>query len=153
MLTPHTKGKVLGVSRGAGVLSVTSTSHLLKVHLTLCDANAAAAGASRATLVANGIEGDVITSNVLSDMTGRSDMIISDPPFHGGMQTSLDTAQTLIRGVVHRPSSGGELCIVTNALLPYPKVLDKVSGFHEVTAQTERFKTYRTIMTRWAEKA
>ncbi len=52
-------------------------------------------------------------------------MIISNPPFHDGMQTSLDAAQTLIRGAVRHLNSGGELRIVANAFLPYPKILDE----------------------------
>jgi 16S rRNA (guanine1207-N2)-methyltransferase len=107
--------------------------------------------ASRATLAANGIEGDVFASNVFSEVTGRFDMIISNPPFHDGLQTSLEAAQTLIRGAVRHLNSGGELRIVANAFLPYPKVLDETFGFHEVIAQTGRFKVYRTVMTRQAK--
>lgn len=79
-------------------------------------------------------------------------MIISNPPFHDGMQTNLDAAQTLIRGAVRHLNSGGELRIVANAFLPYPDVLDETFGFHEVIAQTGRFKVYRAIMTRQAKK-
>lgn len=78
-------------------------------------------------------------------------MIISNPPFHDGLQTSLEAAQALIRGAVRHLNSGGELRIVANAFLPYPQVLDETFGFHEVIAQTGRFKVYRTIMTRQAK--
>ncbi|EAM8889791.1 16S rRNA (guanine(1207)-N(2))-methyltransferase RsmC [Salmonella enterica] len=151
-LTPHTKGKVLDVGCGAGVLSAALASHSPKVCLTLCDVSAPAVEASRATLAANGLEGEVFASNVFSEVKGRFDMIISNPPFHDGMQTSLDAAQTLIRGAVRHLNSGGELRIVANAFLPYPKILDETFGFHEVIAQTGRFKVYRTVMTRQAKK-
>jgi len=150
--TPHTKGKVLDVGCGAGVLSVALASHSPKVRLTLTDVSAPAIEASRATLAANGIEAEVFASNVLSEVTGRFDMIISNPPFHDGMETSLEAAQTLIRTSVRHLNSGGELRIVANAFLPYPKVLDEIFGFHEVLAQTGRFKIYRAIMTRQAKK-
>lgn len=151
-LTPHTKGKVLDVGCGAGVLSAALASHSPKVRLTLCDVSAPAVEASRATLAANGLEGEVFASNVFSEVKGRFDIIISNPPFHDGMQTSLDAAQTLIRGAVRHLNSGGELRIVANAFLPYPKILDETFGFHEVIAQTGRFKVYRTVMTRQAKK-
>ncbi|RIP57744.1 16S rRNA (guanine(1207)-N(2))-methyltransferase RsmC [Salmonella enterica] len=151
-LTPHTKGKVLDVGCGAGVLSAALASHSPKVRLTLCDVSAPAVEAGRATLAANGLEGELFASNVFSEVKGRFDMIISNPPFHDGMQTSLDAAQTLIRGAVRHLNSGGELRIVANAFLPYPKILDETFGFHEVIAQTGRFKVYRTVMTRQAKK-
>ncbi|ANI84610.1 16S rRNA (guanine(1207)-N(2))-methyltransferase RsmC [Kosakonia oryzae] len=151
-LTPHTKGKVLDVGCGAGVLAAVLASHSPKVRLTLCDVSAPAVEASRATLAANGFEGEVFASNVFSEVTGRFDMIISNPPFHDGLQTSLEAAQTLIRGAVRHLNSGGELRIVANAFLPYPDLLDQTFGFHEVLAQTGRFKVYRTVMTRQALK-
>ncbi|SCB74391.1 16S rRNA (guanine(1207)-N(2))-methyltransferase RsmC [Kosakonia oryziphila] len=151
-LTPHTKGKVLDVGCGAGVLAAVLASHSPKVRLTLCDVSAPAVEASRATLAANGFEGEVFASNVFSEVTGRFDMIISNPPFHDGLQTSFEAAQTLIRGAVRHLNSGGELRIVANAFLPYPEVLDQTFGFHEVIAQTGRFKVYRTVMTRQALK-
>ncbi len=151
-LTPHTKGKVLDVGCGAGVLSTVLASHSPKVRLTLCDVSASAIEASRATLAANGLEGDVFASNVFSEVTGRFDMIISNPPFHDGLQTSLEAAQTLIRGAVRHLGTGGELRIVANAFLPYPQVLDETFGFHEVLAQNGRFKVYRTVLTRQAKR-
>lgn len=151
-LTPHTKGKVLDVGCGAGVLATVLASHSPKVRLTLSDISAPAIEASRATLAANGLGGEVLASNVFSEVQGRFDIIISNPPFHDGLQTSLEAAQTLIRGAVRHLNSGGELRIVANAFLPYPKVLDETFGFHEVIAQTGRFKVYRTVMTRQAKR-
>ncbi|MTD41123.1 16S rRNA (guanine(1207)-N(2))-methyltransferase RsmC [Erwinia sp. CPCC 100877] len=149
---PHTKGKVLDVGCGAGILSAALARHSPKVRLTLCDVSAPALAASSATLAANGLEGNVLASNVLSDVQGRFDMIISNPPFHEGRETSLEAAHQLIRGASRHLNSGGELRIVANAFLPYPDVLDDVFGSHEVLAQTGRFKVYRAVYGRGARR-
>lgn len=151
-LSPHQKGKVLDVGCGAGILSVALATHSPKVRLTLCDVSAAAVEASRATLAANGIEGEVFASNVYSNVNGRFDMILSNPPFHDGLQTSLDAASQLIRGAARHLNIGGELRIVANAFLPYAAILDETFGQHEVLAQTGRFKVYRAVMGRGAKK-
>ncbi|EKY3200215.1 16S rRNA (guanine(1207)-N(2))-methyltransferase RsmC [Cronobacter turicensis] len=151
-LSPHTKGKVLDVGCGTGVLAAALASHSPKVRLTLCDVSAPAVEASRATLAANGFEGEVIASNVFSEIKGRFDIIISNPPFHDGMETSFEAAQTLIRSAVRHLNIGGELRIVANAFLPYPNVLDETFGNHEVLAQTGRFKVYRAVMGRNAKR-
>ncbi|MGY3097259.1 16S rRNA G1207 methylase RsmC [Pantoea agglomerans] len=149
--TPHTKGKVLDMGCGAGVIAASLPARSPKVRLWLCDVHAAAIEASKATLAANGIEGEVFASNVFSDVTGRFDMIISNPPFHEGTQTSLDAAQALIRGAVKHLNTGGELRIVANTFLPYPQALDEAFGSHEVIAQTGRFKVYRAVYGRGAK--
>ncbi|CCJ93269.1 Ribosomal RNA small subunit methyltransferase C [Cronobacter malonaticus 681] len=151
-LSPHTKGKVLDVGCGAGVLAAVLASHSPKVRLTLCDVSAPAVEASRGCLAANGFEGEVVASNVFSEIKGRFDMIISNPPFHDGMETSFEAAQTLIRSAVRHLNIGGELRIVANAFLPYPNVLDETFGNHEVLAQTGRFKVYRAVMGRNAKR-
>ena len=68
----------------------------------------------------NGAEGEVFASNVFSEVKGRFDMIISNPPFHDGMQTSLDAAQTLIRGGASPKPAAASCDSVANAFPPYP---------------------------------
>lgn len=150
-LKPHMKGKVLDIGCGAGVLSAMLASFSPKVRLYMTDVSAAAVEASKATLAENELEGEVFASNVYSDVTGRFDMIISNPPFHDGMQTSLDAAQTLIRGAAKHLNMGGELRIVANAFLPYPQILDETFGSHEVLLQNGRFKVYRAVLSRAAK--
>lgn len=142
------KGKVLDIGCGAGVLASVLATQFPKAKLTLSDVSAAAIEASRATLAANELAGEVITSNVYSDIQGRFDLIISNPPFHEGLQTSLHAAEMLIRGAASHLQIGGRLRIVANAFLPYPTLLDAVFGSHEVLAQNGRFKVYQATLSR-----
>lgn len=145
---PHMKGKVLDIACGAGVLAVSLAKQSPKIRLTLSDVSAGAVESSKATLAANQLEGEVIASNVYSDITGRFDLIISNPPFHDGLQTSLQAVELLIRGAVSHLPIGGQLRIVANAFLPYPALLDAAFGSHEVLAQTGRFKVYQATVGR-----
>lgn len=145
---PHQKGKVLDIASGAGVISAVLAQHSPKLRLTLSDVSAAALEASKATLAMNEREGQVIASDVYSDISGRFDLIVSNPPFHDGLQTSLGAAERLIREAVSHLNIGGQLRIVANAFLPYPALLDATFGNHEVLAQTGRFKVYQATLTR-----
>lgn len=142
------KGRVLDVGCGAGVLASVLSKQSPKIKWTLSDVSAAAIEASRATLAANEIEAEVIASNVYSDIQGRFDMIISNPPFHDGLQTSFHAAEMLIRGATGHLHVGGKLRIVANSFLPYPALLDAAFGSHEVLAQNGRFKVYQATVGR-----
>ena len=139
------KGKVLDIACGSGVLASVLATYSPKMKITLSDVSAAAIEASRATLAANELVGEVIASNVYSDIDGRFDMIISNPPFHEGLQTSLHASEQLIRGAISHLNIGGELRIVANAFLPYAALLDDAFGSHEVLAQNGRFKVYKAV--------
>ncbi|WP_159565394.1 16S rRNA (guanine(1207)-N(2))-methyltransferase RsmC [Budvicia diplopodorum] len=142
------KGKVLDIGCGAGVLSAVLAKAMPEVELTLSDVSAIAIESSKATLEANHLKGKVIASDVFSDIEGRFDLIISNPPFHDGLQTSFTTAETLIRGATKHLQLGGRLIIVANAFLPYAEILDATFGSHEVLAHTGRFKVYQAIHAR-----
>jgi len=150
--TGEMKGRLLDIGCGAGVLASVVAKQQPKLKLTLSDVSAAAIEASRATLAANDLQAEVLCSNVYSDIQGRFDIIISNPPFHDGLQTSLHAAEMLIRGAANHLHIGGRLRIVANAFLPYPALLDATFGSHEVLAQNGRFKVYQAVLGRDSKK-
>ncbi len=139
------QGKVLDVGCGTGVLAAVMAKLSPHIKMTLSDVNAAALESSRATLTANGVKGKVIASNIYSNITGYFDMIISNPPFHDGLPTTLSIVKSLIRDSQKYLTSGGRLRIVGNAFLPYPNMLDATFGSHKVLAKNERFKVYESV--------
>ncbi|TKI08624.1 16S rRNA (guanine(1207)-N(2))-methyltransferase RsmC [Martelella alba] len=145
--TEPVAGALADIGCGAGVLAAILAKRFPGLDLTLSDVHAPALAASRATLAANGLDGAVLASDAYSDLPGLFDVIISNPPFHEGRQTDLQTAEKLIRGARTHLCPGGQLRIVANAFLPYPAILDAEFGSHAVLAQTGRFKVYQAINT------
>ncbi|MDX7985813.1 16S rRNA (guanine(1207)-N(2))-methyltransferase RsmC [Xenorhabdus sp. 12] len=136
-------GSLLDVACGAGVLATVLGKKNPDLSLTLSDVNAAAITSSKATLKANKLEGKVVTSNVYSAIEEKYDWIISNPPFHDGLKTTITAAEDMIRMAPAYLKPGGKLRIVANAFLPYPNLLDSAFGNHQVIAQTGKFKVYQ----------
>ncbi|PJG84480.1 16S rRNA (guanine(1207)-N(2))-methyltransferase RsmC [Conservatibacter flavescens] len=136
------RGKVLDVGCGAGVVGATIAQHNPKANVTLVDIHAMALASAKRTLQENQLSGNVIASDVFSHVSDKFDLIISNPPFHNGIDTAFQVVQNLIEGAKWRLNQGGELRIVANAFLAYPDLLDRYFGHHEVLAKTGKFKVY-----------
>lgn len=138
------KGNILDIGCGSGILAAALAKQNPTTQLTLCDINAAALAASQATLAANNLTGHVIASNMFSEITTRFDLIVSNPPFHEGININLSATESLLHNARQHLTLNGQLYIVANAFLPYPKILDATFGNHQVIAQTSKFKVYQT---------
>ncbi|RLR60332.1 16S rRNA (guanine(1207)-N(2))-methyltransferase, partial [Pseudomonas aeruginosa] len=136
-------GDLLDMACGCGVLATVLGKKNPMLKLTLCDVNAAAISSSIATLNVNELEGRVIASNVYSAIEETYDWIISNPPFHNGLDTSYQAAEDIIRLAPNYLKKGGKFRIVANAFLPYQDILDNVFGSHEVLASTGKFRVYQ----------
>ncbi|MCK3654462.1 16S rRNA methyltransferase [Pasteurellaceae bacterium Macca] len=137
------KGKVLDLGCGAGVIGASLKQRFPKIKLTMSDIHTMALASSERTLAENQLEGQVLASDVFSDVAERFDLIISNPPFHDGIDTAYTAVETLIQQAKMHLNRGGELRIVANAFLPYPDLLDKAFGTHDVLAKSTKFKVYR----------
>jgi len=122
-LTSPIQGKVLDVGCGVGVIGSMIKKHHPKADVTMTDIHAMAIQSARQTLVENQLEGNVIASDVFSHIEGKFDLIISNPPFHDGIDTAYRAVKELIQQAKWHLTAGGELRIVANAFLPYPDLL------------------------------
>lgn len=144
--TAPLSGRALDVGCGAGVLSATIGRRSPALDLTLCDVSAPALASSEATLAASQLTGTVIASNIYSSLSGKFDLIFSNPPFHDGLHLARQPAETLIREAPRWLKPGGELRLVANAFLPYADLLDSAFGNHRVLAETTRYKVYSAVL-------
>ncbi|BBV00085.1 16S rRNA (guanine(1207)-N(2))-methyltransferase RsmC [Providencia hangzhouensis] len=144
-LTDPMSGDLLDLACGNGVIAAVLGSQNPELKLTLSDVSASALDSAASTLEANKLAGEIIASDAYSDINDKFDWIISNPPFHDGLNTSYRAVENMIYQAPKYLKKGGHLRIVANAFLPYPDLLDKAFGSHEVLAKTGKFKVYQAV--------
>ncbi|WP_240207135.1 16S rRNA (guanine(1207)-N(2))-methyltransferase RsmC [Vibrio sp. CyArs1] len=139
---PELKGKVLDFGCGAGVIGAYMGLKYNDIELNMCDINAFAIESSKQTLLANNLEGQVFASDVYSDVTPGLDFIISNPPFHAGLDTSYSATETLLSDAPNYMNSKGQLMIVANSFLKYPPIIEQQFGHCHTVDKNRKFAIY-----------
>lgn len=139
---PTLSGKVLDFGCGAGVIGSVMATLNPTIQLEMCDISALAVESSKATLEANGLTGKVFASDVYSDTSDDYDFIISNPPFHAGLDTSYSATETLLADGPKHQARSGQLLIVANSFLQYPPIIEKSYGNCETLNKTNKFAIY-----------
>ncbi|QEM80923.1 class I SAM-dependent methyltransferase [Halomonas binhaiensis] len=140
-------GEVLDMGCGDGILAAWMAREGRDV--TAVDVSTFAVEATRRTLRANELAGEVLESDVYSALKGetaqegkRFDAIISNPPFHLERAIDYGPAARLIQQAPEHLKPGGRLVLVANAFLPYAEPLERAFGGFEVLADNGRFRVY-----------
>ncbi|ASI89014.1 16S rRNA (guanine(1207)-N(2))-methyltransferase RsmC [Vibrio mediterranei] len=139
---PELKGKVLDFGCGAGVIGAYMGLKYNDIELNMCDINAFAIESSKQTLLANNLEGQVFASDVYSDVTPGLDFIISNPPFHAGLDTSYSATETLLSDAPNYMNNNGQLMIVANSFLKYPPIIEQQFGHCHTVDKNRKFAIY-----------
>lgn len=140
---PALKNKVLDFGCGAGVLGCLMKALNPEIELHLCDVSAFAVTSSIETLKINNLSGNVFATDIYSDVDCDFDFIISNPPFHSGLDTSYNAAETLINEAPKHLTKHGEILIVANSFLKYPPLIDAAFGHCHVLDKTNKFTIYQ----------
>ncbi|MBM7037820.1 16S rRNA (guanine(1207)-N(2))-methyltransferase RsmC [Vibrio ulleungensis] len=139
---PQLNGKVLDVGCGAGIIGSIIAKRNPQVTVHLCDISAFAIESSKQTLKANQLEGTVFASNVYSDVAHNYDAIVSNPPFHAGLDTFYEAAETLLGQASAHLHAQGHIHIVANSFLKYPPIIEKSFGHCETVDKNRKFAIY-----------
>ncbi|MGR5095833.1 16S rRNA (guanine(1207)-N(2))-methyltransferase RsmC [Vibrio maritimus] len=139
---PELKGKVLDFGCGAGIIGAYMGIKNPDIKLNLCDINAFAIESSKQTLKANGLSGEVFASDVYSDTGKGYDFIVSNPPFHAGLDTSYSATETLLADAPNQLNNQGQLWIVANSFLRYPPIIEQHFGNCETVDKNRKFAIY-----------
>ncbi|KJY83664.1 16S rRNA methyltransferase [Vibrio galatheae] len=139
---PKLKGKVLDFGCGAGVIGSVMALLNPEIELEMCDISALAVESSKATLAANGLTGRVFASDIYSDTRDDYDFIVSNPPFHSGLDTSYSATETLLAQGPKQSAKNGQLYIVANSFLKYPPIIEQAYSNCETLNKTNKFAIY-----------
>ncbi|WP_073580200.1 16S rRNA (guanine(1207)-N(2))-methyltransferase RsmC [Vibrio quintilis] len=137
------QGKVLDFGCGAGVIGAVVASQNSGIHLSMCDVSALAIESAKATLAANGLNGEVFPSDVYSDINEKFDYIISNPPFHAGLETSYHATESLLAKAPGYLNKQGQLMIVANSFLKYTPLIEQSFGHCNTLAKNTKFAIYQ----------
>lgn len=139
---PSLQGKVLDFGCGAGVIGSVMAMLNPHIELEMCDISALAICSSQATLAANGLCGRVFASDIYSDTATNYDYIVSNPPFHSGLETSYQVTETLLQSAPDYLARSGQLFLVANSFLKYPPIIEQAFGNCETLNKTNKFSIY-----------
>ena len=139
------EGNVLDFACGAGVIGSCIAVMHENTSLTLLDTSALALKACSETLEANQLDGDILASDGLSELSGTFDIIVSNPPIHAGARTDSRLGVRLLESVHEHIRPGGKLILVANVHLPYENWLKtSFKRFGELAAN-ENYKVIEAI--------
>lgn len=142
-LSEVTSGKIADFGCGAGVIS----AYLAKLNpnnrIFALDVDAFALASTQMTFEKNQLQPEQLE---IKAVTGIEDAplflhaIVSNPPFHQGIQTNYDASENLCKSSRRHLKSGGELWIVANRFLNYPILIEQSFGQCTVKTDQQGFK-------------
>jgi len=136
------RGKVLDFGCGTGVISLWLLMHYENLQLTASDVNPLAIAAAKQTL--SGFDQASFTlSDGLSDVTGRFDWIITNPPFHTGKNTDYSITRNFVEALPQHLQTDGKVILVANSFLPYQQWLNDHFRNVNVIQRDNRFTLYQ----------
>lgn len=142
---PPLQGRVLDMGCGAGVIGSALCALHPGLEVEMCDINALALESARRTLAANKLSAKVYPSDMLSDVQGKVQHIVTNPPFHAGLKTLYGPTEQLIAQAPQKLAPRGSLLLVANAFLKYQPFLQKAFRQQQILAEDKKFRLYHSL--------
>lgn len=139
------RGKILDVGCGSGFLSVSVLRKSPKCSLTMIDKQKSSLVSSRATLDANSLNGEILLSDIYSNICKKFDMIISNPPFHNDLKINFNLTKKIILDSVKYLKKNSELRFVTNTCFNYDFYLKKCFKKFFIMKKNNKYKVYQAF--------
>lgn len=141
-ITAPEAGTVLDFGCGAGIISAYLGKKNPKLEFVCIDVSAFATKATTMTLQANGVKGRALLSNGLSELNNKVNHIVTNPPFHTGLNTDYQITEGFIKQAKQFMHPNGTLNLVANSFLKYQPFLEQEFGCYTQIAKNNRFTVY-----------
>lgn len=138
-------GKILDFGCGAGVIGCLLKQRYSGSTVYLQDIDAFAIASAEETLRTNKLQAELITANGITHSPNQLNAIISNPPFHQGIQTDYNTTEQLLEQAIEHLVVGGELRLVANSFLRYQPIIEHAFGHCNILAEANGFRVYSAI--------
>ncbi|CAL4323294.1 16S rRNA (guanine(1207)-N(2))-methyltransferase RsmC [Buchnera aphidicola] len=138
-------GKILDVGCGSGFLSVSILRQSPECFITMIDRQMSALISSQATLDANFLNGEILLSDIYSNVSKKFNMIISNPPFHNDLKINFDVTKKIILNSIKYLRKNGELRFVTNTCFSYDCYLKKYFSKFFIIQKNNKYKVYQAL--------
>ena len=136
-------GRVLDFGCGAGIIGCFVALTKPQSKVVMSDVSALAVYCATQSALLNKLEVDVIASNGLQDISPKFTTVITNPPFHTGIQTDYSVTENFIAGIKNYLTSEGALILVANQFLRYAELLEKRFKAVNLIEQTTQFSVYQ----------
>ncbi len=138
-----TAGKIADFGCGAGVISAYLSKLNPQNRIFALDVDAFALASTQMTFEKNNLpleQLEIKAVKGIEDAPLFLHAIVSNPPFHLGIQTDYNASETLCKTARRHLKSGGELWIVANRFLNYPQLIEQNFGRCTTKADQQGFK-------------
>lgn len=136
-------GRLLDFGCGAGVIGCYLALKSPESDTVMSDVSALAIHCSKESAKLNNLNVSVVASNGLMDVQGKFSAIITNPPFHTGIQTDYTVTEGFIAQLKQYLAKGGALTLVANKFLRYSELLEQRFGSVHLVEQTSKFSLYQ----------
>jgi len=137
-------GKTLDFGCGAGVISCFIGKKNPGSILYLVDVSALALTSAEKTLSLNTLQGTVYPSDSLYHLNDRYQYIVSNPPFHQGINTDYQTTESFLSGIKDHLHKNGLITIVANSFLRYQPIMQQHIGHTKTLDKAQGFSIYQS---------
>lgn len=124
--------KFLDLACGGGIVGTFYKTFSPQTSVDLSDSSLLAIEATKKTLEINTLEGNVIISDVFSNIEEKYDLIAVNPPFHKGIDTDYSFIDMLVMEAPLHLEKHGKLFVVANNFLPYIEKLKTIGPATEI---------------------